>query len=430
MSIRTAAALALGLAAAPAAFAQSESGVQWRPVGKNVQIAQRTLPDQAPPASSIPQPTGTSVTPCPTACPQGCGPDERAWASFEWLYWTTSGQSMPVLATTSPPGTPRGLAGVNGLPTTIPLFGGQNTNDDFRSGFRLNAGVWLNDQRTWGLEGDFFFLGQSRDGFTGSTLSNPILTRPFFNALTGVPDVEIVSFPGAAAGGMSIDSTTSAIGGGVNLLRNLRCNPCGRLDLILGYRYFNVTDEVTISEGLVLDPTASLRATPALGFAITDSFRTTNNFNGGVIGIAAERRRGILYGNIRASVALGGNTQTTEIDGSTVVVDRAGQVQSFPGGLYAQPSNIGRHSRTVFAVMPEIGIRGGVQLTPHVRAYAGYNFMYLSNAARAGDQIDTRVNPNQLPPRTLTGGPALPAFTGQSTDFWMQGVSVGLEVRY
>ena len=62
--------------------------------------------------------------------------------------------------------------------------------------------------------------------------------------------------------------------------------------------------------------------------------------------------------------------------------------------------------------------------------YAGYDFVYLSDVLRAGDQIDLRVNPTFLPPVRSAVGPALPVFAPQSTDFWMQGVSAGVQVRF
>ena len=75
-------------------------------------------------------------------------------------------------------------------------------------------------------------------------------------------------------------------------------------------------------------------------------------------------------------------------------------------------------------------MRVGCQLTDNARIYAGYNFMYMSNVVRAGDQIDANVNPTLLPPRTNVTGPALPAFMPKTTDFWAQGISIGLELRY
>ncbi len=363
---------------------------------------------------------------CPTCgttgCNPACGPAGRVWVNFEWLYWATSGQSLPPLATTAP----TGGTGALGPGTTV-LFGGQRANDDFRNGFRLTGGVWLNAAQTIGVEGDFFFTGRSRQAFAGSSTGSPLLTRPFINALTGLEDSQIVAAPGIASGTLSVDARSSIIGGGVNLLCNLHCSPCGRLDFVVGYRNLVVRDDITIQENPLTQAGANLPNNTL--FQITDQFKTGNYFNGGVLGLAGERRFGSFFVGMRASVALGVVRQTTDINGTTVRT-LPGQVPtSFVGGLLAQTSNIGHYETTKFAVLPEIGLKFGVQLTEHCRVYAGYNFMYLSSVVRAGDQIDRRVNPNLLPP-AIPGGPALPSYTRKTTDFWIQGVSAGLEFRF
>jgi hypothetical protein len=50
--------------------------------------------------------------------------------------------------------------------------------------------------------------------------------------------------------------------------------------------------------------------------------------------------------------------------------------------------------------------------------------------ARAGEQIDTTVNPNLLPPATGTGGPARPVYSYQRTDLLTQGFTFGLEISF
>lgn len=75
-------------------------------------------------------------------------------------------------------------------------------------------------------------------------------------------------------------------------------------------------------------------------------------------------------------------------------------------------------------------MRLGYQIAPRVAVTAGYTFMYWTGVARPGEQIDTVVNPSQIPPGTLNG-PARPAFNGVNTsDIWIQGISTGLEFRF
>jgi hypothetical protein len=368
---------------------------------------------------------------CPTyQCEdKSIGGSGRFWARGEWLYWSTSGQPLPALATAAPASTARPLAGVLGSPNTVVTYGDSRANKDFRNGYRLNAGWWTDDTRESGIEGDFFFLGDSRNGFAPASDGSSIISRPFVNALTGQQDAELVSFPGAVGGSLTADVRNSMIGGGVNLVRNICGSECGRLDWLVGYRYWNVADDLTITENLTALPGQNLVA-PGTTYRITDRFQTSNNFHGGLIGLSGERRFGNWFVGGRATVALGVNCQTADISGSTTITPPGGLPTTFSGGLLAQATNIGSHSRSEFAVVPEVGVRVGCNVTENTRFYAGYNFLYMSNVLRAGDQIDGRVNPSLLPPQTNVIGPGVPVFTPKTTDFWAQGISLGLEFRY
>lgn len=131
-------------------------------------------------------------------------------------------------------------------------------------------------------------------------------------------------------------------------------------------------------------------------------------------------------------MALGDAHQEVRIAGSTVFTDPVGNSVRQPGGLLALPTNMGSYSRDKFAVVPELGINVGRQLTDHLRVYVGYNLLYWSSVVRPGDQIDFVVNPTQLPTPAGPGvlvGPARPAFSFRDTDFWAQGVNLGVEFR-
>ncbi len=407
-------------------------------------------PSYSPPAAA-PAPTLFGVAPAGACGPQGCAPDcatpacdclcgppGRVWVSGEYLYWTARGQNLPPLVTAAPNGTPRATAGVLGQPGTQTLFGGQRYNDDWRSGFRLRAGVWLDECQRCGIEGDFFFLGRSRDQFTAGSDGSQIITRPFFNATENRQDAELVSFPndsqlvslpGVLAGSVSVDSRSSFIGGGINYIQNCCCDPCGRLDYFAGFRYLNLRDEVTITENLTALGGSNVAA--GTRFLIRDNFQTSNNFYGGNIGLNYERRFGHFFLGVRPSVALGVVNSTVDINGSTTIIQPGGASQTYPGGLLTQPSNIGHYESDAFAVVPEIGVRLGVQVTPGLRAFVSYNYIYWSNVARAGDQIDLRVNTNQIAPsQGLGGGPALPAFQLKRTGYQVQGIGFGAEYRF
>src|SRR4029453_13105386 len=109
--------------------------------------------------------------------------------------------------------------------------------------------------------------------------------------------------------------------------------------------------------------------------------------------------------------------QSVDVSGSLVTHDFTafGPTQTFPGGYFALPTNIGSHKRTVFAVVPEVGLTLGFQLTRWASVFAGYSFLYTNNVARPGNQIDRSINPTQSvawvgePPVALQGV-AEPAF--------------------
>src|SRR5439155_25542645 len=113
-------------------------------------------------------------------------------------------------------------------------------------------------------------------------------SRPFVNALTGLQDVELVSYPGVVAGATTSRVSNSVLGAGVNGISNLCCTPCGRLDLIYGYQYLNIADEVLIRESLTALPGSNVPA--GTTYLIEDRFRTSNNFHDGLIGLSRERR--------------------------------------------------------------------------------------------------------------------------------------------
>ena len=106
-------------------------------------------------------------------------------------------------------------------------------------------------------------------------------------------------------------------------------------------------------------------------------------------------------------MAVGNTRQTVRIIGQTTINDpNDPPVQTLPGGLLTQTSNIGMYKQNQFSVVPELNLDLGYQLTDHLKATFGYTFIYWSNVVRAGDQISRDVNPNLLPP------PADP-FTGR-----------------
>jgi len=165
------------------------------------------------------------------------------------------------------------------------------------------------------------------------------------------------------------------------------------------------------------------------GFLVSDRFTTRNRFYGGQVGLDTELRRGRWFLDLKGKIALGSNNQVVNINGNTIITDPRTGTTALTGGLLALSTNSGHFTREMFAVAPEGTINVGYQISENVRAYVGYNLLYISDVVRPANQIDRAVNTNFLPPATPSL-PVRPAFVFKGTDFWAQGLNFGLEFRY
>jgi hypothetical protein len=357
----------------------------------------------------------------------------RFYGEGEYLLWWMRGAALPPLVTASPPGTPISRAGSLASPGTVTIFGQSTVNDDARSGMRFTLGGWVDCDRTLGVEGNFLLLEAKASRFAASSSGSPILGRPFIDATTGRTDAERVAFPGDLAGSVDASVTTDGlIGAGALLRKNLCCDCWFRLDALGGYRFLRFADRLAVREDLAsINPASPVFIVPGTQIQVGDAFGAKNEFNGFDMGLDARFDRGPWGVDLLAKVALGDNHQAVDIAGATTVVVPGTPPFTSSGGLLALATNSGHHSRNQFSAVPEVDLSVGYQITPRLRASIGYTFLYWSDVARAGDQVDLAVNPNLLPnSSTPPTGPQRPAFDFQRTSLWAQGIDLGLEFRY
>jgi hypothetical protein len=403
--------------------------------------AKKSVPAPAPdiaPAPLVPATLGAPAV-CDEACEafrEPCGPPGNVWVSGEYLLWWLRGPSNPALVTTGPAGaTP--LPGAIGTPGTVVLFGNGRDDDNPNSGFRVTAGMWLDDCRTHGIEANYFQLFPRSNDFNASSDGSTVLARPFTDVTTGtpIPNVEFPAAPGLATGSIRIDQDTQLLGTEFNYICNLCCTcDClgySRVDAFVGFRYLQLRDRLDIVEDVLVDPSV-----PGIGgqrIIVQDSFHSRNHFYGGQIGIRGERRRDRLFVNGTAKLALGSTHQTVDINGNTRFISPTGAQRVEQGGLLALSSNIGHYDRNRFSVIPELGVNVGVQATDNLRVFVGYNFLYWTNVVRAGEQIDPVLNRTLIPTSAAfgaPGGPARPAFNFRESDLFAHGINLGVELRY
>jgi hypothetical protein len=296
----------------------------------------------------------------------------------------------------------------------------------------------------FGIEGEYLALGDEAVHFRDWSSGDPILSRPFYDVTRPANDpqnVEKVAFPrgntGSLDGSVSVDATTSFQSAGARFrfyLDSQDCcwsNPCcpdqtmrcgWRTDFLLGYRFLRLDDRLGVREELTSTDTELPGA-----FLVQDQFTSENQFNGGELGLSVVMRRGRWSLEVIPKVALGTTNEIVNINGSTRTTQADGTNTVASGGLLALSSNIGQYTANEFAVVPELELTLGYRVSPHLQLDFGYSFIYWSCVARAGDQIDFKVNPDLLPNSGTQPNPNLmhPAFAFQQTSFWAQGLNFG-----
>lgn len=333
---------------------------------------------------------------------------ERIWLATDFYHATAQGTLLPPLVTAAPNGNAVGLAGALGQTSTTMLFGGRRALNDFRPGIRANAGMWLSEDSRFGVDGTFLYVGNATESFARATDPNgPILAQPVTFGLTGTALAIPVGILGP--GSISAHASSAIIGGDANFRYGLTTSERGRLDLILGYRYLRLRDTVEV---------ASLHTAggfPQLDTAFADSFRTLNQFHGGQIGLGGTHR---IFDRLtlttKATVALGENISDVTISGRTI-----SPLGNSETGLMTGSGNIGNTRERMFSVIPEGTVKLGWDFTDRIRLNAGYSILYWNQVRRAADQIDTTIL-----------APGRPRFPDDSTDYWIQGWTVGLDMRY
>jgi hypothetical protein len=374
----------------------------------------------------------------------------RTWLDADYLlWWFKPAPGGPPLLTTGPLTNPTSLgSGILGASGTQVLAGDNYLNTGPYSGFRIGGG-WINCAGTIGAEANFFYLAQQGTGdtFSSDPSGNPVLARPIIDARTGNETVLFVSAPNAFSGSFTEASSTMLFGFDGNILLPwIRCGACDPDELgyfitpLAGFRYLNLRDDLTLSQSSNVLPQGvgffDGQPIPVGGnISLSDDIRTLNQFYGGQIGV----KGGLTWWRFTlsgaAKVALGSMRQEANFSGSTTGYNAAfGITQTVPGGLYALGTNSAAYNRNVLAVVPEGNLNFSVEITPQVKLTLGYTMIYVSDVARPGNLIDRSINRTQLPSsqsfNPTVPGPTRPGFNWNGTDFWAQGINVGLSLRF
>jgi hypothetical protein len=379
-----------------------------------------------------------------------CGPCEMVWVGAGFLLWFPEPTPAPgPLVTTGPPGT----GALPGLPTTQVLFGNRRTDFGTTPGIWVEAGTWLDQCHQWGVGLAGFILERQGQGvsFASDATGNPLLIRSINNIFGNVPgNLPIISSPGSQAGSIAIAQNLQFDGWELNILRNLEHRPGWDFQVLAGFRYLDLYENLNIGQTSIFLPgPPPLPGVPIPGTVqeISDRFTTRNQAYLGQVGAKVEWSRGPFFVDMWGKVGMGPNHERVRILGSTTTLVPGGPPTFAQGGILALPGtpaviaanpglpvgNFGTHTTNWFVVVPEIGLTGGVDVGPHLRLSAGYSFLYINSVARPGTEVNRTVNPALIPSSSAFGSPSgsgQPAFITKQDDFWVHGVRFVVQFRF
>src|SRR5262249_49343323 len=155
----------------------------------------------------------------------------------------------------------------------------------------------------YGFEtGGMFLEGQSA-GFTGNTATNPILARPFTDAITGLPQAILISFPGVSTGAVHGELNSHDFYEAHFDLTETVCDEGWlRCEAFLGYRFYRFQERLRIAQSV--SPLGAAFV-PGTVITSTDDFGTQNEFHGCDVGWRATFQHKSLSVDFLAKVAFG-----------------------------------------------------------------------------------------------------------------------------
>jgi hypothetical protein len=370
------------------------------------------LPEGLPPLFAI-----SPTPPLGFSPPEQCG--ERLSLYADYLYWWLRRLRTPPLLTAGPPGS----EAILGEPGTQLLRGGDRitSRHDRYVGVRFGAAYWLDPCRTWGIEGDAFFLERDSTHLTVPPGVVPVLALPFTGP-QGTPSSFVISgfnpALGNLSGGTTVYSRMELFGQQANGVCNLVRSSWGEWDLLGGVRFLQLRER--------LDLTSTARVLPAATtlLGLEDHFQTFDKFYGGQLGTKGKLIFGRLSLEARATVALGADDEDVRNKGQSILQTPQRKLV-LPHGLFVLPSNTGSFSRVAFGVVTEARLTVAYELARHVRLRAGYSVLTWDGPVRPGDQVGP-LNLSQVVPGGLRG-PLLPLPRFKQDLFWAQGLNTGIE---
>lgn len=360
---------------------------------------------------------------------------ENWWVEGDYLLaWMKKGHIDAPLITTGSAGD--AVPGAIGQPGTTVVYGNQHYDYNRVSGVRGMIGGYGGTDRDLCFDIDGFWIFSNEKHFHQSSNSDgsPLIARPFINVATGLEDAELVSSPGLFSGSSKATVKTNLWGGEFNIGHHACDDESAAGSIFIGFRYLRLFEKITVQDesfalagGNLSFNTLDVAAGETL--LDEDTFRTNNHFYGGQLGLRGEFlvNKWISL-SFFAKVAVGSTQEKYKTSGTTTWESGTVGDQYATGGVLVQPNNSVHESKWKFSWVPEAGVNFGIEPFGHMRFLVGYSFMWWSNVARPGEQMDRNVNPGQMPRSDTFYTPVMQSASTHidQQSFWLQTLNFGV----
>lgn len=229
---------------------------------------------------------------------------------------------------------------------------------------------------------------------------------------------------------INISHHTEILGADTYLRTNLVNGTGFRLDLIGGYQYSQIRDNLTL-QAVTTNVTGTFlpgSAGPGDSRFLQDRFDANNKFHGGTLGLMGDMQYRRFKLSMAVKVAFGTMKQQVTVDG--IEDDTFDPSSPFSAGTFALNTNIGTYEQNLEAVIPSLEIKLGYDVWCGLHAFVGYNATYWSEVVLAANTINPRLDDRQFSDLDIIGAATEPEFFFNSTDFWMQGLTFGIEKQF
>jgi len=357
----------------------------------------------------------------------GAQASPRLWGQVDYLLWWMKPVCEPP-ATVSVGNPADAKPGAVGQPGTITVMGKTRFEFPVASGVRPTLGLWFDDQQSWGLFASGIIVPRISNTRTFTTAPNG--PPAYLNYVSPTGEAEAIPFaiPGVVRGFASEKGSSGLWGVEINTIAQAKLlthtDVQARGGFILGGRYMLLEDQVVLSN------TQTLVAAPFTSAAGENRFTTRNQFLGPQFGFQIGADYGRCEFEFTQKLAIGVTKMENTISGGPLVSGSQLVPGSLPGPLLAMPSNNFRMTTSRATLLPEINAKMRYRINDHLKLSLGYNFLYWSRIFCPGDLMDPRVNLTQLPEFGPLRGTAFPTQSFARTDYFAQGLELGLQLEY